>query len=73
VLSNDPGAVADTARSRLEEETRMLRRARSELRSGALTAAFATLEASRHKFAAPELAQEREALTIERVRGFAVQ
>jgi hypothetical protein len=60
-----PGAAPDAARSRLEEETLMLRRARSELRSGALAAAFATLEASRHTFAAPELAQEREALTIE--------
>jgi hypothetical protein len=60
-----PGTAPNVLRSRLEEETLMLRRARSELRSGALAAAFATLEASRHRFAAPELAQEREALTIE--------
>ena len=53
------------AASRLKEEASLLRRARSELRAGALAAAFATLEASRHRFTAPELSQEREALAIE--------
>ena len=53
------------AASRLKEEAALLRRARSELRAGALSAAFATLEASRQKFTAPELSQEREALAIE--------
>ena len=53
------------AASRLKEEAALLRRARSELRAGALAAAFATLEASRHRFTAPELSQEREALAIE--------
>jgi hypothetical protein len=52
-------------KSRLEEEAALLRRARAELRSGALAAAFGTLEASREKFSAPELYQEREALLIE--------
>jgi hypothetical protein len=56
---------AALAASRLKEEAALLRRARAELRSGALTAAFATLEASRREFTAPELFQEREALSIE--------
>jgi len=43
----------------------LLRRARAELQAGSLALAFATLEASRERFATPELAQEREALTIE--------
>ncbi|HVR18062.1 MAG TPA: hypothetical protein VMS65_00150 [Polyangiaceae bacterium] len=60
--SADERAVAA---SRLKEEAALLRRARSELRAGALAAAFATLEASRQKFTAPELSQEREALAIE--------
>jgi hypothetical protein len=51
--------------SRLKEEAALLRRARAELRAGTLAAAFATLEASRQKFTAPELSQEREALIIE--------
>lgn len=50
---------------RLGEEARLLRRARAELQAGSLSLAFATLEASRERFATPELAQEREALTIE--------
>jgi hypothetical protein len=55
----------DSTASRLKEEAALLRRARAELRAGALTAAFATLEASRQRFIAPELSQEREALAIE--------
>jgi hypothetical protein len=51
--------------SQLEAETRALRRARDELRTGKLTDAFATLEASQRQFSAPELYQEREALMIE--------
>ena len=51
--------------SQLEAETRALRLARDELRAGKLADAFATLEASRRQFAAPELYQEREALMIE--------
>jgi hypothetical protein len=51
--------------SQLEAETRALRRARDELRAGKLVDAFATLEASRRQFSAPELYQEREALMIE--------
>ena len=61
--------ISDTAtpalRSRLDEEAALLRKARSELRAGALATAFATLEASRERFSAPELYQEREALLIE--------
>jgi hypothetical protein len=53
------------AQSRLEEEAALLNRARSELHAGHLAQAFATLEASRERFSAPELHQEREALTIE--------
>jgi hypothetical protein len=53
------------AASRLREEAALLRRARDELRAGALAAAFSTLEASRQRFTAPELSQEREALAIE--------
>jgi len=60
-----PAAVPSPPKSRLEEEAALLQKARSELRSGALAAAFATLEASREKFSAPELYQEREALLIE--------
>jgi hypothetical protein len=58
-------APASVPKSRLDEEALLLRRARAEVRSGALAAAFATLEASREKFSAPELYQEREALLIE--------
>jgi len=54
-----------TRLSQLDAETRALRRARDELRAGKLADAFATLEASRRQFAAPELYQEREALMIE--------
>jgi hypothetical protein len=52
-------------RTSLAAEAALLQKARSELRAGATGAAFATLEASRQKFAAPELDQEREALAIE--------
>lgn len=58
-------AAPPVPRSRLDEEAALLRQARSELRAGALATAFATLEASRERFAAPELYQEREALLIE--------
>jgi len=51
--------------SRLQDEVRMLRRAREELRAGKLADAFATLEATEHRFSAPALTQEREALMIE--------
>jgi hypothetical protein len=51
--------------SRLEEEAKLLAKARGELRAGKLAAAFGTLEASRERFSAPELLQEREALLIE--------
>ena len=51
--------------SQLEAEARALRDARAQLRAGHLSAAFATLEASRRQFSAPALDQEREALTIE--------
>jgi hypothetical protein len=51
--------------NQLEGEARALRMARSQLRSGQLAGAFATLEASRRQFSAPELDQEREALLIE--------
>jgi len=51
--------------SQLEAETRALRRARDELRANKLADAFATLDASRRQFSAPELYQEREALMIE--------
>ncbi len=59
----DPAPSA--ARSRLDEEAALLQKARAELRAGSLAAAFATLEASRERFSAPELDQEREALLIE--------
>ena len=51
--------------SQLEGEARALRNARAQLRAGRFADAFATLEASRRQFSAPELYQEREALTIE--------
>ena len=51
--------------SHLQAETAALRSARAELRAGKLADAFATLEASRRQFSAPELYQEREALMIE--------
>jgi hypothetical protein len=57
--------VHDQKASQLKAEARALREARAELRSGQLTNAFATLEASRREFSAPELYQEREALMIE--------
>jgi hypothetical protein len=64
-VASFPSDDAALAASRLMEEAALLRRARSELRAGALAAAFATLEASRRAFSAPELVQEREALAIE--------
>ncbi|MEO8903321.1 MAG: hypothetical protein ABI488_14265 [Polyangiaceae bacterium] len=51
--------------SQLKAEAAALSRAREALRAGRLTDAFAQLEASRRQFSAPELYQEREALTIE--------
>jgi hypothetical protein len=66
VATTPSAAVAAlTSVSQLREEAAMLARARDELRTGALAAAFATLEAARRRFSAPELVQEREALGIE--------
>jgi hypothetical protein len=64
-VASFPSEEAALAASRLKEEAALLRRARAELRAGALAQAFATLEASRRTFTAPELTQEREALAIE--------
>jgi hypothetical protein len=64
-VASFPAADGDLAASQLKEEAALLRRARGELRTGAFAAAFATLEASRRRFTAPELSQEREALVIE--------
>jgi hypothetical protein len=64
-VASFPADERARAASRLKEEAALLQRARAELRSGSLVAAFATLEASRQKFTAPELSQEREALVIE--------
>jgi hypothetical protein len=64
-VASFPSDEAALAASRLKEEAALLRRARAELRAGALAQAFATLEASRRAFTAPELTQEREALAIE--------
>ena len=61
----NPERASATRSSQLEAETRALRRARDELRTGQLADAFATLEASQRQFSAPELYQEREALMIE--------
>jgi hypothetical protein len=61
----EPGRPSGARVSQLEGETRALRRARDELRAGKLADAFASLEASRRQFSAPELYQEREALMIE--------
>jgi hypothetical protein len=58
-------AEAMPRRTSLAAEAALLQKARTELRAGATSAAFATLEASRQKFSAPELDQEREALAIE--------
>jgi hypothetical protein len=60
-----PNGAKDPRASQLKAEARALREARAELRSGQLSNAFATLEASRREFSAPELYQEREALLIE--------
>ena len=62
---DDPTLSSSARASQLEAETRALRLARDELRAGKLADAFATLEASRRQFSAPELYQEREALMIE--------
>lgn len=51
--------------SELKEEALLLARARQQLRAGQLGNARQALEESRHRFAAPQLRQEREALTIE--------
>lgn len=51
--------------SQLKAEAAALSSAREALRAGRLTDAFAQLEASRRQFSAPELYQEREALSIE--------
>jgi hypothetical protein len=64
VAAFDDPASANRA-SQLQAETQALRTARAELRSGRLADAFATLEAPRRQFSAPELYQEREALMIE--------
>lgn len=64
VAAFDDPASASRA-SQLKAETQALRSARAALRSGRLADAFATLEASRRQFSAPELYQEREALMIE--------
>ncbi|HKO46990.1 MAG TPA: hypothetical protein VJV79_04665 [Polyangiaceae bacterium] len=66
VATFDDSVPPDSTRmSQLEAEARALRQARAELRAGKLGDAFATLEASRRQFPAPELHQEREALMIE--------
>ncbi|HEX7452214.1 MAG TPA: hypothetical protein VF294_08015, partial [Polyangiaceae bacterium] len=59
----DPASASRA--SQLQAEAQALRSARAALRSGRLADAFATLEASRRQFSAPELYQEREALMIE--------
>lgn len=61
----EPEQPSSARVSQLDAEARALRHARAELRAGQLTDAFATLEASRRQFSAPELYQEREALMIE--------
>ena len=61
-----PALAASAVReSQLKAEAAALSSAREALRAGRLTDAFAQLEASRRQFSAPELYQEREALTIE--------
>ncbi len=61
-----PALAASAVReSQLKAEAASLSSAREALRAGRLTDAFAQLEASRRQFSAPELYQEREALTIE--------
>jgi hypothetical protein len=59
------GRADDQRSSQLKAEASALREARAQLRAGQLSNAFATLEASRRKFVAPELYQEREALMVE--------
>ena len=61
----DASANSANSASQLKAEARALRGARAALRAGRYNEAFATLEASRRRFSAPELDQEREALTIE--------
>lgn len=51
--------------SALKEEAALLSRARQQLRAGHLASASQLLEESRRRFAAPQLRQEYEALTIE--------
>ncbi|MEO6602939.1 MAG: hypothetical protein ABIQ16_23845 [Polyangiaceae bacterium] len=60
-----PKPASGVRPSQLQAEAAALRSARAELRAGKLADAFATLEASRRQFSAPELYQEREALLIE--------
>jgi len=62
---NAPEPPSGRQTSQLDAETRALRRARDELRSGKLADARTTLETSQRRFSAPELYQEREALMIE--------
>jgi hypothetical protein len=58
-------ATPEQRASQLKEEAELLRQARAQLRAGELASAFALLETSRRRFAAPELYQERESLLIE--------
>jgi len=60
-----PPVTSATHVSQLKAEAAALNSARASLRAGQLTEASAQLEASRRQFSAPELYQEREALTIE--------
>ena len=67
-FEDPPHSTADAGTkhaSQLQAEARALREARAALRAGQLSSALATLEASRQRFSAPELEQEREALLIE--------
>ena len=57
--------MSATRASQLRAESAALRRARAELRAGKLADARSTLAAASREFTAPELSQEREALTIE--------
>ena len=61
----EPPTTSAVRASQLKAEAAALSSAREALRAGRLTDAFAQLEASRRQFSAPELYQEREALTIE--------
>lgn len=65
VLNEAPRPSAQQRESELRQEALLLRQARQQLRVGDLAAASRSLEESRGRFAAPQLYQEREALTIE--------